>query len=682
MYNNKNKILFATFALISFLGGSVSSVFAQTATVTKTANDFSSYVPFTGTYDFGSNMGYYGSQFTDQDIAQLAYNSGSHTIRPSLPDWLITGYGTTSRLTAFQAYQAMGMKDITAFVGEPNEPTTHAGTGPDDRETMTFPGADERAETFEGIYQPVWLDAAKTKINPANTFANYLYKTVNTYGPYVKFWEIINEPDFTYGSNGWADSSQATSWWNVNPTPDELSNLKAPIFYYIRELRVAYDVIKTLQPNEYVATGGIGYPSFLDAMLRNTDNPVDGSVTAQYPLKGGAYFDVLSFHSYPMYSLRHWSNTIMDFIYTRNSDAAVDVFFGAKNDFNTVLKKYGYDGTTYPQKQWMSTETDLPQSSVADVWGSQDSADNYIMKVHILAQANGMMEIYKYGLGENGGTPSSGFDVTGVYGNITPASTTIANAPKTPQFKATKTLDDLLTGKTYDAAKTAQLNLPSTVRGAAFKDSNNVYTYALWAETSIDESETASATYTFPFPFSGTRSEWDFSATNQTTVAGQTVTLAGSPSFFIQGGSSTNQNTNQNTNTVSTSTTQRSNIGQNYYAPPVPYVAPQIPTYNYVTPPVVTQQYTPATPLVVAPTAQVTSTQTPTISYGKISTIATLLNVRVFPNGKIITQIPFGTTGTMTDQKKVLGTTWANILFDSGISGWISARYMKAQTSN
>lgn len=64
-------------------------------------------------------------------------------------------------------------------------------------------------------------------------------------------------------------------------------------------LRISYEVIKTVDENAYVCIGGIGNPAFLDAVLRNTDNPIDGTENNDYPLLGGAYFDVLSFHSYP-----------------------------------------------------------------------------------------------------------------------------------------------------------------------------------------------------------------------------------------------------------------------------------------------------------------------------------------------------------------------------------------------
>jgi hypothetical protein len=684
-----------------------------------TANDFSSVVPYTGLYAYGSNMGYYGQHFKDQDIAQLAYNVGSRTVRPSLPDWLITGYGADARVTAFQFYQQLGMRDLTAFVGEPNDPKERGTSGPDNRETMRFPGADERARTFKGLYEPVWLDSAKTQINPSNTYAAYLYKTVKNYGQYVKFWEIVNEPDFTYGSNGWQDSSQKSSWWNVNPTPDELTNLKAPIYYYVRELRVAWDVIKTLQPNAYVATGGIGYPSFLDALLRNTDNPVDGSVTAEYPLKAGAYFDVLSFHTYPMYGLRHWDNSIMGFVYTRHSDGALDTHLKSKTDFNAVLEKFGYNGTTYPKKQWMVTETDLPQEPVSGECGDAVAARNYIVKAHIAGQANGLMQTYKYGLGESDDNGNPAFNVMGVYGNLSPSTTTIANAPKTEEFKAMKTLSSSLYGTTYDAARTSMLNLPSNVRGAAFKDPNGSYVYALWAVTSIDKSESASVSYTFPFSFSGTRRDWDYSATGAVVSAGQTVTLTGSPSYFL-GGAGT-------TTTVTV-------------PPPAPYVPPyggQIGPINlapvvdagrdtivtlsttsaastlllgtardndgYVNRYAWTQLSGPNTALLFTPNSTSTLAQNLTAGVyyfrftatddkgaiaaddvmvtvsgnGRVQVTTNLLNVRATAGGKLVTRVGLGTQGLTIDQKVYNKVIWKKVSFDRGVTGWVSSLYIK-----
>ncbi len=714
---NPKKIVLGIFAALLALPSA--SVFAATGT----ANDQGSYVPYGGLYAYGSNMGYYGGQFQDTDVAQLAYNAGSRTVRPSLPDWLITGYGVDARIGAFRSYQQMGMKDLTVFVGEPNDPSERSTSGPDNRETKIFPGADERARTFKGLYEPAWLDAAKTQINPANTYANYIYKTVKEYGPYVKFWEIVNEPDFTYTSAGWEDRSAPDSWWNVNPNPNDLTNLKAPVFYYIRELRVAYDVIKTLQPNEYVATGGIGYASFLDAVLRNTDNPVDGSVTSEYPLKGGAYFDVLSFHSYPMYSLRHWSNDIGGFIYTRHSDAAVDAFLGVKNDLTADLQKFGY-GSVYPAKQWIVTETDLPQNTAGDTWGDIASANDYIIKAHVLAQANGISQIYKFGLGEH--EPNGDiFNTMGVYGDLSPSSTTVANAPKTEQWKAVKTVSDLLYGKTYDAARTAQMALPANVRGAAFRGTDGKYTYVLWAKTTVDKSESASASYSFPFGFSGLRREWDSSVTGQSVAAAQAVTLTGSPSFFtetaapVDSGQSYTQPSYTNytnyipyvypymnnvppvadagsdktvvvttTPTVAVSlsgkgTDQDGTIAQYQWAQiagPRSVLIENANTPASVARGLVSGQYT--FRLTATDERGAAASDDVNVSVigggGRVATAVYSLNVRRDPNGKLITRVPLGSQGTVTGQTTRAGLVWKKVSFDSGITGWVAARYLGA----
>lgn len=75
--------------------------------------------------------------------------------------------------------------------------------------------------------------------------------------------------------------------------------MKAPPFY-IRTLRISYEVIKSVDPDALVAVGGLGWPSFLDVICRYTDEPFEGGEEPdRYPLKGGAYFDCMSFDSYP-----------------------------------------------------------------------------------------------------------------------------------------------------------------------------------------------------------------------------------------------------------------------------------------------------------------------------------------------------------------------------------------------
>jgi hypothetical protein len=142
-----------------------------------------------------------------------------------------------------------------------------------------------------------------------------------------------------------------------------------------------------LDPSAYVARG-LGHPSFLDAILRNTDNPVDGTVTAQYPLQGGAYFDVMSFHSYPAYSLKTWDNSIMGFIYRRHSDAAASEYLSKMNSMKQVLINRGYNDITYPSKIFICTESNIgrmpfPDAAGVPMVGSDLAQKNYMMKAMV-----------------------------------------------------------------------------------------------------------------------------------------------------------------------------------------------------------------------------------------------------------------------------------------------------------
>jgi hypothetical protein len=503
-----------------------------------TANSFSSSVAYNGIYRYGANPGWYGNNWSSENVAALSMGSSSlnvkgvgvKSLRIPLYDDHLTSYGINAEVSKFQYYASLGGGEMTAFVGNPS---------PANRETTTFPGSPEQAKTFKGLYEPIWLDAAQTQINPANTYAKYLYDVVKVYGTYIKFWEVINEPDYTYTGSGWmgdANPPQAGSWFDHNPTASELVNLRAPIQYYIRTLRISWEVIKKLQPNSYVCTGGIGYRSFLDAILRNTDNPVDGSVTSAYPAKGGAYFDVLSFHNYPMYGLKTWSNAINGFQFFRHSDGAAATFVNCRNNMESVLGTYGYNGSSYPKKQYICTETGVSRFSSGDDWGSPEGQKNYVIKAQVAAQKVGIRQIYWYTIGDQTGT--SQYDQMGMYryfGGSSPY-----NATLTDQGIASKTMSDQLYGKVYDASRTSSMNLPGNVDGGAFRGTDGSYVYVLWAKTQTDLSENASASFSFPSSVimsgSVTRKDWNFSQTNSSSsTSSSNISLNGSPSFFVEG---------------------------------------------------------------------------------------------------------------------------------------------------
>ncbi len=354
-----------------------------------------------------------------------------------------------------------------------------------------------------------------------------MFYLVTVFGHYVKIWEVWNEPDLT--------DNNPTAWLTRAPTACELVNLKAPIYSYIRMMRITYEIVKKYDPQDYVATGGIGYPQFLDALLRYSDNPEAGAVTTTYPLKGGAYFDVLSYHSYPAYRLRQWDNSISNFRYTAYSDKAVEIVLKDKADFDATLKKYGY-GTTYPNKVFIITETNVSRKTFEDRYGSDEFQKNYGMKMLISGQKANINQIYLFVLGEaiNYDAATNEFQLMGLYENLSrdkPGSQKL-----TQQGIGFKTTANTLLGFTYDAAATTALQLPVNIEGAAFKRNNEII-YALWAKTNTNKVETVSATYKVPLNLNITnlkKYDWDFSQTAQITdVNPQNIILSGSPSFFV-----------------------------------------------------------------------------------------------------------------------------------------------------
>ncbi|MEM8909930.1 MAG: hypothetical protein AAGD05_18925, partial [Bacteroidota bacterium] len=292
-------------------------------------------------FGFGSNMGFF-PPWRDEQLADIAagnadegvVGAGVRSLRPSLPEHFLEQWGYDIRLHTFQHYANLGIANNTVFIGYPSE--AHQDT--------TYHCPTYRSEVFANLYTPIWDGGANgTPVNEDNYYALYLYQMVNRYQDYVTFWEIWNEPDFDHSGNAWKSADMPGNWWVNNPSPCDYA-LRAPVFHYIRMLRISYEVIKSIDPDAYIATGGLGFPSFIDAVMRNTDNPQNGLPNAEYPLKGGAYFDVLSFHAYPHIdgSLREWNQEIQDFVYQRHSDAATDGVIAKKKEFEAVLTKHGY----------------------------------------------------------------------------------------------------------------------------------------------------------------------------------------------------------------------------------------------------------------------------------------------------------------------------------------------------
>lgn len=487
--------------IIALLLLPLTRLFAQ---VDYTANDI--VKPYTGLFYYGSNMGWY-PPWSDKTLADIAAGNaqkgiqgvGIKSLRPAIPGWYLEERGYLSLLSPFKHYQKLGIRENTVFIGYPI---------PEHQDSTFYTQKwDEPSALYKNIYEPIW-DGGKhgTPINEENYFANYVYKTVRIYKPYVKFWEIWNEPDFEEGKFGNLKRGEKGNWWENDPIPEQLPRLRAPLYHYIRCLRISYEVIKTVDPNAYVAIGGIGYESYLDAILRNSDNPDSGKFTADYPVSGGAYFDVLSYHLYPQFepAIRTKKNRFWfwnEFVYNRHSDAAARTIVDKKYRFEKVLNKYGYNGLQYPKKELIITEINIPRVPHGEELGGLEVQRNFITKALITCQKHNIRQMYLFGIGDGheGNGETDGYASMGLYHalkDVEPYKQTIHEAGI-----AFKTTSDLLLGSRYDPVRTRQLHLPDSIEGGAFLGKNGNYTYVLWAKTRIDQDEDAFAHYQFSREF-------------------------------------------------------------------------------------------------------------------------------------------------------------------------------------
>jgi hypothetical protein len=514
-----------------------------------TANDFSHAPSYSGYFWYGTNAGYYGGTWDDKTLADIAAGNssrnvrgaGSKTFRPPLPENFLDPWGYDVRLIEFAHYASLGVKDNTVILQYPIGPH---------RDNNTYGGCGDQSQMFANMFTPIWDGGANgTPVNDNNFYALYVYKTVTRYKGWVKFWEIMNEPDYDIGAQGYKDRSISGNWYDNDPNPCDLLNMKAPVWHYVRMLRISYEVIKSIDPTALVATGGLGFPSFLDAILRHTDNPTDGSVTAEYPRYGGAYFDVLSFHSYPMFNLSEWSNAVNGWVHHRHSDEAVKQYVNLKHTFNTVLEDHGYNGTNFPRKLFICTENNIPKKSIDNYIGSDEAQRNYVIKALVESQRVDIRQYYIFMLGDDRSVADANnwFQIMGLYQNLTNigpifdhANTGVYNQQYTNSGIGYKTTSDILMYHRYNDARTAAMNLPANIGGAAFTDSLGSHVYVLWAKTTLDNSEATAGVYSFPpamnvSPMLNKR-EWNWAVTdNVTQTPSVNIPLNGTPIFLSEG---------------------------------------------------------------------------------------------------------------------------------------------------
>jgi hypothetical protein len=500
--------------------------------------------PYTLRFRAGVNLGYY-PLWGNQQLADIAAGNpvtnqigvGARAMRQGLYEEVLENFGYNLVEGDFNHYDGLNLSngEAVAILGGP------APWHKDN--TFYCPG--ESSNLFANLYTPTWDGGLNgTPYNDNNYWAAYLYKVVTQYKDDVRFWEIWNEPGLDFGACGWrAPGDPICNWWDRDPLPCEYI-LKAPVEHYVRTLRIAWDVIKTVDPDSYVCLGSVGYQAMLDAVLRNTDNPNGGGVTAEYPYGGGAYFDVVTMHTYP-----HFDGSTVNFnqnVFARHSDRAADGVFLFRDTYQAILNNYGYNGVTFPKKEWIITEANAPRNSypAGQYFAGEVAQRNYIQKAFIVAKLERIGSFHVYQLFDRQTSQAANyeFDEMGLYKTVdVPPGVGPFGQQINDEGKAFKTVSDLIYPTDYDAVETAKMGLTpnGAVRGYAFKRPNGQFVYALWARTQTDLSEAASATYSFPASMglsSLVRHNWDWGYSQATTTVGTTgIQLNSTPVFFVGG---------------------------------------------------------------------------------------------------------------------------------------------------
>lgn len=456
-----------------------------------------------GPFRHGMNFGYVPG-FDDQAMAGLARKTGADGARLSFPERHFAMWGYDIEVADNMAYQAMGIKSNVAFLSGPIRDHSTAPAGVQDWELDYY--------IPKNLYEPTF--AADGSVNPNNYWAKYVEQTMSTYKDLVRVYSVWNEPD-------WVSDWQVTQTWDKSPpAAKDLPRFNGSIFDYVRMLRVTKEVANKVDPGIRVAVGGLGYPGFLGAILRYTDNPDGGAVSSDYPQKGGSYFDVIDMHYYPIFQ-------------KGSSDDGVDGLVALRDQFQAQLDAAGAGA-----RPFIVTESGAPRVSVGGAPGGEEYARNYLVKAMVRAQAAGISGIDWFILSDGTDLNKDSFASMGCYEDLSKAGSP-ANAVRTPTGEAYRTLGALLEGAQYDDAATKALAMPDAVRGAAFVTSGGKKAMALWARTPKD-SETAQASFSISTQATWNSYAWDAAKNNLASAplspsGGKLgVSLTGSPVFLVE----------------------------------------------------------------------------------------------------------------------------------------------------
>lgn len=291
--------------------------------------------------------------------SDLLKYAGYNTMRKKFIDQDIDREG---ELNFLKRNKELGISDIIGFLTIPI------------KEQSSNKNNNERYKSLN-LYQPIWT--SENEVNPNNYWANYTYNIISDYKDYIKIWTVWYNPDYTIKSDN------IKNWILYPPNSSDLDNWNAPIFYFIRMMRITYEVAKKIDPECWVSVSTLTHYEFLDALMRYSDNPNNGTLNDEYPDYGGAYFDCVGFIQYP-------NEKIIDIetnqIYNKTgSDSLVQKINITKKNFESITKKYGF-GIKYPKKIFINEETGLgSDKSCNGILGDENMRINWIIKLSLLS---------------------------------------------------------------------------------------------------------------------------------------------------------------------------------------------------------------------------------------------------------------------------------------------------------
>ncbi len=457
------------------------------------------------TFSFGVVMGNPKPSWGDATTASLAARAGCNSLRPKLPEYHLDRWGYEIEVADMRSYAEDGLHRLIAFVtGPTREHSTMPAAEPDWKRDYYIP---------RNLHAPIWL--AEGVVNPENYWAAYLFRTMSIYGEWVRYWEIWNEPDWV------GDWRVAQAWWTRAPTAADLPRFNGSIFDYNRMLRIAWEVKEVVAPHTFIAVGGLGYDSFLDAIVRYSDHPDDGRVDADHPHRGDHYFEVVSFHHYP-----HLASP-------GHSDASARGLLEHKARFQAVL-----DAHDVAAKRWIVTESGAAATSLAGVTSGPAYARNYLMKVMALAHADGIDGIHWFKLSDTPNAGADPFGHMGLYPDLSDVETP-EQAALSDLGVAYRTLGLFLHGARARLDTPPWEGAAQGVRGVAYQLADGRAAWLLWIEGD-DAAAQVATRLTVPPDVTALRAHaWDHSRTLQSTPIDvrdgvAELSLSSSPQFFVE----------------------------------------------------------------------------------------------------------------------------------------------------